>query len=109
MARRTEPEQAVSRFLEALERDRLQRRLMLLSMLVDGCETDEQRRLEDERFQVRTRLARYEGLGPIEEFEAAFVAHASAFARLHNICAATWRTVGVPEDVLKRARLHLDK
>jgi hypothetical protein len=104
---------AVRNYLEALRSgatarrssvDDVQRRLAEIRDELDGAPAIRRLKLVQERHELRRLLERAEPT-TAQSPEDAFVAVAAAYSRRHHIAYATWREVGVPAAVLRRAGL----
>jgi len=105
---------AVRKYLEALERNRPRRGRRpsseSLSKQLDEIEAklkeaDPLKRLHliQQRKSLQARLSSDEGVEDISELEKGFVAAAAEYGDRKGIDYATWREIGVPADVLRRA------
>ncbi len=105
---------AVRKYLEALERNRPRRGRRpssdSLAKQLEEIETklkeaDPLKRLHliQQRKSLQVRLSSDEGVEDISELEEGFVEAASEYGDRKGIDYATWREIGVPADVLRRA------
>ena len=98
-------ELGVRRYLGSLDRDRLQRRLMLLSVLLPTVDSDEYDAVAKERRAIRARLDAYAGLGSVEDHVSGFITQAATYAQACGITVSSWRAMGVPDPVMVSAGL----
>lgn len=105
---------AVRRYLEALERNKPRRgrrpsadslRKQLAEIEEKLHEADPLKRLHllQQRKSVEARLASGDGGEDLSELEEGFVEAAAAYGARKGIDYSTWREIGVPADVLRRA------
>ena len=107
--------QAVKAYLDALEQNRprrgrrrtpesIQKRLVAIDAEIAGVSSLKRLQLTQERRDLQTELA---GMGSepndVSGLAAEFVKVAKSYAARKSITYATWRDLGVPADVLKRA------
>ena len=108
---------AVRKYLEALERSRPRRGRRPSSDSLKKQLTEIENRLRDadplkrlhliqQRKAIESRLSDSEGGEDISSLEDAFVRAASEYGSRKGIDYATWREIGVPADVLRRAGVH---
>jgi hypothetical protein len=110
--------QAVKAYLDALEQhrprrgrrrtaDSIQNRLVAIDAQIDGVSSLQRLQLTQERRDLQAELAAMQtgATADLSALEAGFVAVAKAYADRKGIAYATWRDLGVPADVLKKANV----
>jgi hypothetical protein len=110
---------AVRAYLDALETAKpkrgrrrspagVERRLAEITAELSGATPLPRLLLTQERRDLEAELQRLTSGGRVDlqELEDAFVAHASSFSQRKRIDYQTWRDVGVPQTVLKRAGIQ---
>lgn len=108
---------AVRRYLEALERSRprrgrrptgeaLQRQLAEIEQRLPAADPLQRLHLVQQRKSIEERLAATEDHGELAALEDAFVAVAADYGSRKGIDYSTWREIGVPAEVLRRAGIH---
>jgi hypothetical protein len=108
---------AVRRYLEALERSRprrgrrpsresLQEQLAEVEAGLRDADPLKRLHLIQQRKILEQRLASGEGTEDLAELEQGFIAAAAAYGARKGIDYSTWRDIGVPADVLRRAGVH---
>jgi hypothetical protein len=107
--------QAVKAYLDALQEhrprrgrrrtpDSIQKRLAVIEQQLADASSLKQLQLVQERRDLQTELAGMGGGGAdLSGLEADFVKVAKSYAARKSISYASWRDLGVPADVLKRA------
>jgi hypothetical protein len=115
LARGREQGRAVKTYLDALERHRPRRgrqrtpdsiKARLSAIETELAEVSSLKRLQlvQERRDLEVELAaKSAGAVDLSSLEADFVQHAKPYGDSKGIAYATWRELGVPADVLKRA------
>jgi hypothetical protein len=106
---------AVKAYLDALEQHRprrgrqrtvesITRRLGAIETAMDDASSLKRLQLTQERRDLQAELDAKSAGGPdLSALEDDFVHHAKAYGESKGIAYATWRELGVPADVLKRA------
>jgi hypothetical protein len=105
---------AVRRYLEALERNRprrgrrpssdsLQRQLDDVEAKLHDADPLKRLHLIQQRKSLQARLAADDGAEDLSELEAAFIDAAAEYGARKGIDYSTWREIGVPADVLRKA------
>jgi len=105
---------AVKAYLDALEQHRprrgrkrtpesIQRRLGIITQQLDDASSLQRLQLLQERRDLETELAAAGHQVDLGQLEHDFVTVAGAYAKRKGIAYATWRELGVPSEVLKRA------
>jgi hypothetical protein len=108
---------AVRRYLEALERNRprrgrrpsadsLQKQLNDIEARLRDADPLKRLHLVQQRKLVEARLANGEGGEDISDLEEGFVDAASEYGARKGIDYSTWREIGVPAEVLRRAGIQ---
>ncbi len=108
---------AVRRYLEALERNKprrgrrpsresLERQLEEIEGKLRDADPLKRLHLVQQRKAIQTRLASSDGGEDLAELEAGFVSAAAEYGERKGIDYSTWREIGVPADVLRRAGVH---
>jgi len=108
---------AVRKYLEALERSRPRRGRRPSAESLKKQLTDIEQKLRDadplkrlhliqQRKAIEGRLSDGEGGEDISALEDAFVKAANEYGARKGIDYATWREIGVPAEVLRRAGVH---
>ncbi len=108
---------AVRRYLEALERNRprrgrrpssdsLRKQLSEIEEKLQDADPLKRLHLVQQRKIVEARLASGEGGEDITELEDGFVEAAAEYGSRKGIDYSTWREIGVPVDVLRRAGIQ---
>jgi len=107
--------QAVKAYLDALQQhrprrgrrrtpDSIQKRLAIIEQQLGEASSLKQLQLVQERRDLQTELAGMGGdTGDLGGLETDFVKVAKAYAARKSISYASWRDLGVPADVLKKA------
>ena len=115
LAQGREQGRAVKAYLDALERHRPRRgrqrtpdtikaRLAVIEHELGDASSLRRLQLVQERRDLEVELAaKSAGAADLSSLEADFVKHAKAYGTSKGIAYATWRELGVPADVLKRA------
>jgi hypothetical protein len=115
LAQGREQGRAVKAYLDALERhrprrgrqrtpDTIKRRLAAIAQELDEATSLKRLQLVQERRDLEVELAaKSAGVVDLSALEADFAKHAKAYGTSKGIAYATWRELGVPADVLKRA------
>lgn len=105
---------AVRHYLEALESHRpkqgrrrtpdgMRARIAKIDAELAQASALQRLHLTQERADLNTKLEAAEAVSDISALEDEFVAVAISYSERHGISYATWRSVGVPAAVLKRA------
>jgi len=105
---------AVRRYLEALERnkprrgrrpsaDSLHKQLVDIEEKLRDADPLKRLHLVQQRKSVESRIASGDGGEDLSELEAGFVDAAAEYGARKGIDYSTWREIGVPVDVLRRA------
>lgn len=105
---------AVKRYLDALEQTRPRRgrkrtpqsirtRIDQIGSELETAESVSRLNLIQERKNLEAELAAAEEPVDVDAFEAGFVEVAASYGERKGISYSTWREVGVPADVLKKA------
>ena len=105
---------AVRRYLEALEANKPRRgrrpntenvesQIKSIDEKLAGADPLKRLHLLQQRKTLESRLSAVEEGVDLAELEAAFVKAAAEYGKRKGIAYATWREIGVPADVLRRA------
>jgi hypothetical protein len=117
LAQGREQGRAVKAYLDALERHRPRRgrqrtpdtiktRLAAIEQQLADASSLKRLQLTQERRDLEVELAsKSAGAVDLSALEAGFVSYAKAYGESKGIAYATWRELGVPADVLKRAQI----
>jgi hypothetical protein len=117
LAQGREQGRAVKAYLDALERHRPRRgrqrtpdtikaRLATIEQQLPDASSLKRLQLIQERRNLEVELAaKSAGAVDLSALEAGFVSYAKAYGQAKGIAYATWRELGVPADVLKRAEI----
>ncbi len=108
---------AVRRYLEALERNKprrgrrpsresLERQLEEIEAKLREADPLKRLHLVQQRKAIQARLSTGEGGEDLAELEAGFIAAAAEYGERKGIDYSTWREIGVPAEVLRRAGVH---
>jgi hypothetical protein len=105
---------AVRRYLEALEANKPRRgrkpntenvetQIKTIDEKLSGADPLKRLHLLQQRKTLESRLSAVEEGVDMEELEAAFVKAAAEYGKRKGIAYSTWREIGVPAEVLRRA------
>ena len=108
---------AVRRYLEALERNRprrgrrpsrdsLKEQLAEVEAALRDADPLKRLHLVQQRKLLEQRLASSEGAEDLSDLEQGFVDAAAEYGARKGIDYSTWREIGVPVEVLRRAGVH---
>jgi hypothetical protein len=108
--------QAVKAYLDALEQhrprrgrrrtpDSIRKRLVAIDAEIDGASSLQRLQLTQERRDLQNELATMEAGATVDlsALESAFLGVAKSYGDRKGIAYATWRDLGVPADILKKA------
>jgi hypothetical protein len=107
---------AVKAYLEALEKNRpkrgrkrtpdsIKKRLTAIESQLDDASPIQRLQLVQERMDLGKELAMLDTKVDLTALENGFVKTGAAYAQRKGISYAAWRELGVPAEVLKRARI----
>lgn len=107
---------AVRRYLEALEQhkprrgrkrtsDSIKKRLATIAAKLSSVDALQRLQMVQERRDLQSELDREGGASDMTGLEADFVKVAKGYSERKGISYSAWREVGVPSDVLGRARI----
>ena len=105
---------AVRNYLEALELNRpkpgrrrtpenMRKRIAAIENEIDAAKPLQRLHLTQEKTDLESKIEAAEAVADISAFEDEFVAEARDYGEANGINYSTWRTIGVPAAVLKRA------